>query len=321
MSLVYTAAAALVLSWAAGSILIPVLRRFGFGQRVRDQGPQRHKAKTGTPTMGGIIFVIGILIASLLFVEWTLNLIVPLACMIGFGVIGFMDDYLKVVLRRSLGLRARYKLAGQVAIGLFLSWMALVPLGLDDTVQIPFSHQSVSLGSLYVPFVVLILIGSSNAINITDGLDGLAAGLSVIAFSVYGIVSLLLDKMEVAAFSFAVAAACLGFLRHNLHPARVFMGDTGSLALGGALGCVAVLTKTELLLPIIAGVFVIETLSVVVQVISFHTVGRRLFRMSPLHHHFELAGWSEQAVVSGFWVLGGLLGLLGLFGFIRAGGM
>lgn len=317
----YTAAVALLLSWAAGSLLIPLLRRLGFGQRVRDDGPQRHKLKTGTPTMGGIIFLVGAIIASLAFARWTLYLAVPLVCMVGFGVIGFMDDYLKVVLRRPLGLRARYKLLGQVAIGLFLSWVVLVPLALDDSVWIPFTYQSVPMGASYVPFVVLVLIASSNAINITDGLDGLAAGLSVMVFGVYGIISLLMGKMELAAFSFAVAAACLGFLRYNIHPAKVFMGDTGSLALGGALGCVAVLTKTELLLPVIGGVFVIETLSVMLQVLSFHTVGRRLFRMSPLHHHFELAGWSEQAVVNGFWALGGLFGLLGLFAFVKSGGM
>lgn len=310
---------ALILSLLAGPVLIPVLRRLKFGQSIREDGPQRHFQKAGTPTMGGLIFLAAMTAAVAMVVwsgrvELSLGLGIGLLVILGFGAIGFADDFIKVALKRPLGLRAREKLAAQVVLAAAVWWAATLQLGLGTEVQVPFTETEVRFGPLYSIFVLLVLLGASNAVNITDGLDGLAAGSSTASYLALMLIGVYSGVTEAAVISAAMIGGLLGFLRYNLHPAMVFMGDTGSMALGGGLGVLAILTKTELLLPIIGGLFVIETLSVIIQVASFRLLGRRVFKMSPIHHHFELCGWSETQVVRWFWALAALLALIGLTG-------
>ncbi len=296
-----------------GPLAIPLLRRLKFGQVVREDGPAAHKAKTGTPTMGGLMLLAGITAAVLVVYRdspqaW-LMLMVTLSC----GGLGFIDDYIKVVLKRNLGLKAKQKLFGQIVIALLFSWLVTQTMGRGTELWIPGLDQRWDVGFLFHALVFFIIVGTTNAVNLTDGLDGLAAGTSVVAMGIYAGIAYYLGQLAVAGFFAAVTGACLGFLVYNRHPAKIFMGDTGSLALGGALAAGAVLTRTELVLPLIGAIFVAEALSVIIQVISFKSTGRRVFRMSPLHHHFELGGWSETKVVGVFWLVGLVCGLLGLW--------
>lgn len=285
-------------------ILIPILRRLKFGQSIREEGPQSHMKKAGTPTMGGIIFLISIIATTVIvgniFNLFTTQSIVMILVLAGFGLIGFLDDGIKVIFKRNLGLTSLQKLIGQIIIS--IAAFLLLRLGSFDTsVGIPFTDWSIDLGILYVAFLIFWLVGFSNAVNLTDGLDGLVAGTASIAFAAYGVIALYNEQADVALFTFAVTGALLGFLLFNANPAKVFMGDTGSLALGGSLALVSILVKEELLLLLVGLVFVIETLSVILQVASFKLRGKRIFKMSPIHHHFELSGWSERKVVGVFW--------------------
>ena len=287
-----------------GYAIIPLLRRMKFGQSIREEGPQAHMKKAGTPTMGGLIFLVAILIATpiLSYINGVLTTqtIVLLLVLVGFGIIGFIDDFIIVVMKRNLGLTSLQKLIGQIIIAIFAFF--LLKLGPFDTViSIPFTGFEIDMGIFYVVFLIFWLVGFSNAVNLTDGLDGLVSGTSSIAFSAFGILAVSYNQQDIAMFSFVVSGAMLGFLLFNMKPARVFMGDTGSLALGGALAMISMLIKQEFLLLIIGIVYVIETLSVIIQVISFKTTGKRVFKMSPIHHHFELSGWSEWKVVLVFW--------------------
>ncbi|TYO95918.1 phospho-N-acetylmuramoyl-pentapeptide-transferase [Desulfallas thermosapovorans] len=315
-------AIALVVTLALGPVFIPLLRRLKFGQSIRSDGPSRHLAKAGTPTMGGVIFITGVLAAGLVTGGHDRDALVVLGITFGFGLIGFIDDFIKVALKRSLGLRAREKLLGQILLAVLLGVLAITVLGRDTGIVLPFGgliagHNVVlELGTwLYVAFVVLVVVGTTNAVNLTDGLDGLAAGVTVVSALAFVVVGMLSGHPGVALAMAALAGGCVGFLFYNRYPARVFMGDTGSLALGGALGAAAVITGGELFLLIIGGVYVLEALSVILQVFSFQVFGRRIFRMSPLHHHFELGGWSEQRVVRTFWLASIVFAALGLYGF------
>lgn len=295
-----------------GPFFIPELHKLKFGQSIREEGPKSHQKKSGTPTMGGIMIILGITLGTLAAAPWTPEVLLAVFIMLGHFVLGFLDDYIKVVKKRNLGLKARQKLAGQILIAVVTMYVATQVLGIDTDIWIPGLDANVSLGVLYYPLVLFVLVGTSNAVNLTDGLDGLAAGTVAIAASAFAVVSVLTGHGDLAYFCVAMAAACLAFLRFNAHPAKVFMGDTGSLALGGALAAVGILTHTELLLVVIGFVFVCEALSVIIQVISFQTTGKRVFRMSPIHHHFELGGWSEWKVVTVFWCVGLLASVLGL---------
>ncbi|ADC48207.1 phospho-N-acetylmuramoyl-pentapeptide-transferase [Alkalihalophilus pseudofirmus OF4] len=297
-------------------LFIPFLRRLKFGQSIREEGPESHQKKSGTPTMGGIVIVLSI-IATTLFVSFqylsfSMEILLLLLVTVGFGLVGFLDDYIKVVKKRNLGLTSKQKLAGQLIIAGLFYW-GLLHLGISTEIMIPATTISIDLGWLYLPLVIVMLVGASNAVNLTDGLDGLLAGTGAIAFGAFAILAWYADLIDVAIFSAAIVGAVLGFLVFNAHPAKVFMGDTGSLALGGAIAAIAILTKQELLLVLIGGVFVIETLSVIIQVISFKTRGKRVFKMSPLHHHYELSGWSEWRVVVTFWMVGMILAVLGIY--------
>lgn len=293
---------ACVVCLITGPILIPLLRRVKFGQYVRDDGPKRHMKKAGTPTMGGVMFFFSLSIGTLVVIGVTSRGIILLAAALAFGLIGFFDDYIKVVLKRSLGLRAKEKLIGQFLISGIFAYIAVTYLGRGTAVVIPGSNISLEIGWLYIPFAIFILMGVNNAVNLTDGLDGLAAGVTVFAALAFLFIASSLNMSDVSVFSAALIGTCIGFLFFNIYPARIFMGDTGSLALGGAIGVLAIITKTELLLPILGCVYLLETLSVIIQVIYFKiTKGKRFFKMAPLHHHFELSGWSEKRVVLSFW--------------------
>ncbi|GAB6875892.1 phospho-N-acetylmuramoyl-pentapeptide-transferase [Thermaerobacter litoralis] len=313
LAAVLAAGMALVL----GPVVIPWLERLRFGQTVREQGPARHRVKQGTPTMGGLIFLVPALLVTGWLAPPTRAAVLILGVTLAFGALGLVDDYVKVAMRRSLGLRARAKLVWQVAAAALFAYLAQAWLGRGTAVWVPFGTGWWDLGIWYYPLAVLAVVASANAVNETDGLDGLAAGSTLIALSVFFYAAARGGRYELAVFIVSLGAALAGFLWFNLHPARVFMGDTGSLALGAALGGLAVLTGTELVLPVAGMLFVLETLSVIVQVASFRLTGRRVLRMSPLHHHFELSGWTESQVVYRFWAAG--LGFA-LAGFLALGG-
>jgi phospho-N-acetylmuramoyl-pentapeptide-transferase len=296
---------ALVASLILTPVVVPLLRKLKMGQQVRQEGPQAHLKKQGTPTMGGIIFVVAMVAAVVAFDRESARAWALAALTVGYGLIGFADDFLKVALHRPLGLKAREKLLLQVVLAVLFAWYVYrwVPA---QGYLLPFHLGRLPLGWWYGPIAVLAILGAANAVNITDGLDGLAAGASVIAFAFFALLGLKVKEPPATLFALAMTGGLVGFLRANLHPAKVFMGDTGSLALGAALAGLAVISGTVLLLPVVGVLFVIETLSVIIQVVSFRTTGRRVFRMSPLHHHFELSGWSEERVVAVFWVVSAL---------------
>lgn len=298
---------ALAIALALGPIAIPMLRRLKFGQSIREEGPKSHQTKSGTPTMGGIMILIAITVASLIFVGGSREVWLALFITLGHGVIGFVDDFIKVVLKRNLGLKARQKLLGQILMAVALVYISITYMGGDTSIWIPVLGQTIDCGIFYYLLIFFVLVGTTNAVNLTDGLDGLASGTMAVAAVAYTLICLFFGQYELAVFCMTVVGGVLGFLKYNAHPAKVFMGDTGSLALGGALAAVAVLTKTELLLIVVGGVFVVEALSVIIQVASFKTTGKRVFLMSPIHHHFELKGWSEKKVVTVFWLCGALL--------------
>ncbi|WP_407873104.1 phospho-N-acetylmuramoyl-pentapeptide-transferase [Paenibacillus sp. P36] len=303
---------AFVLALIMGPLCIPILRRMKFGQQIREDGPQGHLKKQGTPTMGGIIILIALALASLRFADKNTDLLILLIASLGYGLVGFLDDYIKIIFKRSLGLTAKQKLFGQLLISAIVCYL-LVREGHSTELYIPFVEFHFNPGWLYFPLMAILMLGASNAVNFTDGLDGLLAGTSAIAFGAYTVIAMNNTQPEAAIFSAAMVGAVLGFLVFNAHPAKVFMGDTGSLGIGGGLVAVAILTKAELLLAVVGGVFLIEILSVVIQVVSFKTRGKRVFKMSPIHHHFELVGWSEWRVVITFWVVGLVLAALGLY--------
>ena len=304
--------AALVVLFS-GPAAIPLLHRLKFGQSIRAEGPASHQKKSGTPTMGGIFMIAGIVIATAIRAEWTTEIFLALFILLGHFLLGFLDDYIKVVKKRNLGLKARQKLLGQIIIAAVTIYFATTKLGIETTLWLPVVNDTIDLGAAYYVLVLLVIVGASNAVNLTDGLDGLASGCMAIAAAVYCVICLLTNHTELAIFCAAIVGACIGFLRFNFHPAKIFMGDTGSLALGGAFAALGILTHTELLLPVVGLVFVCEALSVIIQVISFQTTGKRVFKMSPIHHHFELSGWSELKVVFVFWTVGLISGVIGLF--------
>ncbi|WDL97449.1 phospho-N-acetylmuramoyl-pentapeptide-transferase [Alicyclobacillus sp. ALC3] len=304
-ALLLTAGGACAVALLLGPICIPILHRLKFGQSIREEGPSHHKSKAGTPTMGGVMIILAVIVTTLKFSIHSVDLLTLLFAMLAFGLIGFADDFIKVVKKRNLGLTARQKIILQLAAtvilfaALYVEWRESNP---TFAVSVPFTHFVVDFGLFYLLFLLFILLGTTNAVNLTDGLDGLLSGTAAIVFAAYAIYAYWHTEYDVALFCAAMVGALLGFLAFNRHPARVFMGDTGSLAIGGALAMVAVLTHSEIGLVLFGLVFVIEALSVIIQVFSFQVFGKRVFRMSPIHHHFELSGWSEWGVVLGFWL-------------------
>ena len=310
--LFYAAIMAIIITMICGPLIIPLLSKLKFGQSIREEGPKSHYAKSGTPTMGGIIILVALVVPAIFFAGTSIEVWLALFVTFGHGIIGFLDDFIKVVLKRSLGLKAKQKLLGQIIMAIALAYIAINYMGRGTDLWVPIIGHTIDLGALYYVLIFFVLVGTTNAVNLTDGLDGLAAGTTTVAALAYAVICIYFGKVELAIFCMAVAGATLGFLRFNAHPAKVFMGDTGSLALGGALAAVAVMTKTEALLVIVGGVFVIEALSVIIQVASFKTTGKRVFLMSPIHHHFELSGWNETKVVTVFWLTGVFFSVIAL---------
>lgn len=312
-TLLFGFAVSLIIALALGPLVIRELKKFHTRQSEREEGPESHKYKAGTPTMGGILILTALVVSCLIFNPMDLRKGLALFLTLGHGIIGFLDDSIKAVKHRNLGLTAKQKLAGQFVMAAVFCFILKEYLNFPTTVWIPFTTWNVDLGMLYYVFVFVMIVGTSNAVNLTDGLDGLAAGSCAITSVAYVVISVALGYVNFAVFSAALTGACLGFLFYNQHPAKMFMGDTGSLALGGALAAMAILTKTELLLIIAGGLYVIEALSVIIQVVSFKTRGVRVFKMSPIHHHFELSGWSEVKVVTVFWSFSAIMAILSIF--------
>ncbi len=320
----YISIAAIAVSVALGGLILPLLTRLRLGQIIRADGPQSHLSKKGTPTMGGLIFL-GTSLALLWFFALQMSLgparlMVISVLTLGFGMVGLADDALKVVFRRPLGLLAREKLGWQALLTMSAA-LILYFTGHSTHVAVPVLGLRLELGPLYWALLLLWGMGFSNAVNLTDGVDGLAAGTVAIAGLAYAVVGLVTAVPEVVLFALALTGSLLGFLYYNAHPARVFMGDVGSLALGGGLVAMSVLTKTELLLPVIGLIYVWSTLSVMLQVVYFRlSHGRRLFRMAPFHHALELRGWSERKIVAVYYLVGVLCAALGLLGLHGMGG-
>lgn len=314
---------ALVLSLVLGRIAIPMLRRLKFGQEIREEGPAWHAAKSGTPTMGGVIFIIAIVISVVAAVAVGRMLNAPLGNLVdlmlvvllslAFGAIGFIDDYIKVVKKRNLGLTAAQKFSLQfVAALIFAAWVA-VGSGLGTTIELPFTDRIIDLGWLYIPFIIVVMLAAVNSVNLTDGLDGLATSVTLVVTAFYLVTSVLFKNPAMALFAAVLIGALAGFLFYNWKPAKVFMGDTGSLFLGGAVCGLAIMLKQPITLIIVGFVYVMETLSVIMQVTSYKLTRKRIFKMSPIHHHFEMCGWSEVKIVCVFTAVTAALSVLMLF--------
>ncbi|MFS8650540.1 MAG: phospho-N-acetylmuramoyl-pentapeptide-transferase [Caldibacillus sp.] len=314
--ILYTIIVAFLITVLLSPMFIPVLHKLKFGQSIREEGPKWHQKKSGTPTMGGIVFISSIVITTLFmgyrYDQLNVEIYLLLFVLLAYGMLGFLDDFIKIIKKRNLGLTSGQKMLGQILIALVFYGIYRVS-GFPTTIAIPFIDVSLDLGWFYFLFVVFWLVGFSNAVNLTDGLDGLLSGTAAISFGAYAIIAWSQEQFAIAIFTVAVVGAVLGFLVFNAHPAKVFMGDTGSLALGASIAAISILTHQELLLILIGGIFVIETLSVILQVISFKTTGKRIFRMSPLHHHYEMVGWSEWKIVVSFWAVGLLFAVLGIY--------
>jgi len=327
---IYASLTAFLICFVLGPWVIRKMQALQVGQFIRDDGPQAHLQKAGTPTMGGTLIIGGIAVATLLWADLTNGLVwISLLAVVGFGLIGFIDDYLMQIKRQSKGLSVRSKFTLQIALALLIGLLVYLKPGFDTRVTVPFfKNLSPDLGWFYIPFAALVIVGASNAVNLTDGLDGLAIGPVIIASATYMVFAYVAGHVkfaqylqihyitgvgEVAVLCGAMVGAGLGFLWFNAYPAEIFMGDVGSLALGGVLGTVAVATKQEILLVLVGGLFVMEALSVIFQVGFFKmTKGKRIFRMAPLHHHFELKGWPEPKVIVRFWIIAIALALLAM---------
>lgn len=315
--LIYLAESA-VLTVILGFFAIPLLKKLKARQSIREEGPKSHRIKSGTPTMGGLFMLLSAVLVVIFNKMIDPSVLWLLFLTLGHGLLGFLDDFIKAEKKRNLGLTAKQKMLGQIILAVLFCWGVVDTLHLPYSIAIPFTHTDISIGLLYYPFVVLVIVGASNAVNLTDGLDGLASGCCVIAFSAYAMFCYMTGFNDLGYFIIILAGSCIGFLFFNYHPAKIFMGDTGSLALGGAIAGISVMTRTELLLIFLGLIFVLEALSVIIQVASFQLTRKRVFKMSPLHHHFELSGWSEVHVVWAFWIFEGIAACVSLLLAIRA---
>ena len=315
-SILITILVACVITTILGPVFIPVLRRIKAGQSIREDGPKAHQTKAGTPTMGGLMIILAVVITCISMTirqgvgsEMGILLVSFVLC----GLIGFCDDFIKVVKKRNLGLTALQKLIFQIVIAVILAVYQSKVSSFGTSIYVPVVKEYIDLGWFYIPFVAFVLVAMVNAVNLTDGLDGLAGGCTAITALFLAITGAGIGYTSSSIFSAAIAGACFGFLLFNRYPAKVFMGDTGSLALGGALAAAAVMMNIELSRPVAGGIFVAEVVSDIIQVVSFKTRGKRIFRMAPLHHHFELGGWKETKVVIVFWTITLLLCILSTF--------
>jgi phospho-N-acetylmuramoyl-pentapeptide-transferase len=306
------ATAALLICIFLSPKFISLLHRKEFGQNIREEGPEGHHSKAGTPTMGGIIIFAAIAIPFLILSDYDWRSIGVFGAAVASAMLGFADDYTKIVRRRSLGLRARTKLGVTILISLALWYIATQQAGLSDALKLRTVDATIDLGVFYPVLIYLVVAGTTSAVNLTDGLDGLAAGSAAIVLLAYmGMTFITRGQQDLALLSGCLVGACVGFLWFNAFPATIFMGDTGSLGLGGAIAGLAVMTKTEELLILLGGIFVIEALSVLIQVFSFQTFRKRVFLMAPIHHHFELMAWSETKIILRFWIVAAICTAIG----------
>ncbi|MCL6589425.1 MAG: phospho-N-acetylmuramoyl-pentapeptide-transferase [Firmicutes bacterium] len=323
-SIILTALASFLACLLVGPFTIKLLRRLKFGQSIRDDGPQTHLKKAGTPTMGGVIILFAIMVGLLVTRPFTPQILGLLFLVLGFGLVGLIDDLIIIITKKSLGLKARQKLLAQFIVAGIVMFYFVWRLKIPTAQLAPFFNLNLIFMPglageiLFFLFGIIYIAGFSNAVNFTDGLDGLAGGTTAIAAITLGALSLYRGQFELAVFSFAIGGACFGFVWFNGPPAQVFMGDTGSLALGAGLAGIAILSQYTLVLPVIGGIFVAELFSVIIQVASYKTTRKRVFRMSPVHHHFELGGMVESQIMIRFWIVGLILGALGVLGVIGA---
>lgn len=316
LKLVFAFVIGFVLVVIAMPKVIPFLHKMKFGQVEREEGLESHKVKNGTPTMGGIVFVLAAIIAAVIVNIGDLfnpEIILATIVLVGYSLIGFVDDALIIIKHSNKGLPPLAKLLAQIALAIICYFFAMnfIP-GFTSVVTIPIVKVDIDFGILYPALILLMFAGTSNGVNLSDGLDGLATGLSMVAIAPFIIFATMTKDYALASYATAMVGALLGFMMFNYHPAKIFMGDVGSLGLGGFLAILAILTKQELLLILVGGVFIMETVSVIIQVVSFKTRGKRVFKMAPIHHHFEMLGWSEQQVTISFWFIGFICGILSI---------
>lgn len=314
--IVYSVLVAFFFSIIGGPILIPILHKLKFGQSIREEGPESHQKKAGTATMGGIIFIISSMVSMIILVRKPSDeAMFALYAFLAFGFIGFIDDFLKIVNKRNLGLRAYQKMLLLLIVSYGFGYYAANNPAIGTSIILPFTGKSFNLGYYYIPFIIVYFTATTNAVNLTDGLDGLATSITILVMTFFVIISYNMGYYTLSVFCSVIAGSLLGFLRYNAFPAQVFMGDTGSLALGGAVAAVAMILKLPLLIIIVGGIYVMETLSVIIQVAYFKLTGKRIFKMSPLHHHFELSGWHETKVVSVFSIITVILCMVAFLSF------
>lgn len=310
--LILTFVIGVIIALILGPITIPLLRRLKFGQNIREEGPKSHLKKAGTPTMGGVMFILSTTIVMIIMSSsFTEKGMVALYSLIAFGFIGFLDDLLKILKKQSEGLKAWQKMLLLLIVSGAFGYYSYVNLPHD--IIIPFTSFKLPLGVLYVPFVIFVYAAMTNAVNLTDGLDGLASTVSVLVLTFFGVLTFIIKDYSLTIFSVALIAGLIGFLKFNAYPAKVFMGDTGSLAIGGAITTIAIISGYPLLIVIVGGIYVIEALSVIIQVASFKSTGKRVFKMAPIHHHFEQCGWNEVKVVTIFSIVTVVLCIIGFF--------
>ncbi|MCY6483716.1 phospho-N-acetylmuramoyl-pentapeptide-transferase [Clostridium aestuarii] len=320
--MIYSVLVAFFIALLQGPILIPMFHKLKFGQNIRNEGPESHKKKSGTPTMGGVIFIISCVITVLIILNKPgSETLLAIFALIGFGAIGFIDDLLKIIHKDNEGLNPKQKMILLLIISGIIAFYGYKNPNIGSSIIIPFTHKTWNLGALYIPFIIIYFTATTNAVNLTDGLDGLATSITLLVMTFFAVVSYATGYYTLAIFCSALGGALLGFLRYNAHPAQIFMGDTGSLALGGAVGVVAMILKLPLLVIVVGGVYVAETLSVILQVASNKLFGKRIFRMSPIHHHFELGGWHETKVVAVFSIATVILCLVGFLALIGMRGV
>lgn len=302
---------AIVMSFVIALILgfpsIPLLRRLKAGQSIREDGPKSHLAKAGTPTMGGLFLIAAAVVTTLVVEKTSPDILILVLSAVAFGVIGFIDDFIKVVLKRNLGLRAYQKMGLQIIVAVILALYQLKVSAFGTSIFVPFLDINLDLGVFYIPFIVVFVVAVVNSVNLTDGLDGLAAGVTALVSLFLGITAIGFAYEGIGVYAGAITGACLGFLVYNRKPAKVFMGDTGSLALGGAIAAMAILMNVTLIIPFAGGIFLAEALSVIIQVGYYKKTHKRFFKMAPLHHHFEISGWGEKKVVIVFYIITFLL--------------
>jgi phospho-N-acetylmuramoyl-pentapeptide-transferase len=312
--IIYSVLIAFLLSIIQGPLVIPMLHKLKFGQNIRAEGPKSHLKKAGTPTMGGIIFMVSTIITMLIIVRYTNDeAMIVLYCFIAFGLIGLIDDLLKITRKKNEGLTSKQKMLLLLVVAGLVGYYASIKIGTD--IMIPFLNKNIDLGVWYVPFIIIYFVATTNSVNLTDGLDGLATSVTIVVMTFFALVSNMMFHSTIAIFCAALAGALLGFLKFNSYKAQVFMGDMGSLALGGAVAAVGMILKIPLIVIIVGGVYVMEAISVIIQVLVFKATGKRVFKMSPIHHHFELVGWHETKIVAIFSIVTVLLCLIGFLAF------